>query len=48
MGGHSGNEKPLFTQITVNIWVPKDVNIVGQSFNVNDILDDEPEKMERL
>lgn len=38
----------MFTNITVNIWAPKDINLVGPSFKLNDVLDDEPEKLERL
>jgi hypothetical protein len=45
---HSGNEKQLFTNMTVNAFVPIDPNLLNPSFKVNDVLDDEPEKLERL
>eukprot|EP00347_Sterkiella_histriomuscorum_P005620 403355899 len=49
MLAHSGgNDKQLFTNITVNIFVPKDPNIITPTFNLIDILDDEPEKFEKL
>jgi len=32
----------------VNIFVPKDPAILNPQFKLNDILDDEPEKLERL
>jgi hypothetical protein len=40
---HSGNEKKMFTNITVNVFVPKDPNIIGPSFDLVDDLDDDPE-----
>jgi hypothetical protein len=48
MMGHSGNEKQMFASITVNVWIPKDANIVGTQFKLEDILEDEPDKMERF
>jgi len=45
---HSGNEKQLFTNMIVNIFVPTDPGLLNPQFKLNDILDDEPEKLERL
>ncbi|CDW80141.1 UNKNOWN [Stylonychia lemnae] len=45
---HSGNEKQLFTNMIVNIFVPVDPTLINSQFNLNDTLDDEPEKLERL
>ena len=45
---HSGNEKQLFTNMTVNVFVPIDPTLLNSSFKINDVLDDEPEKLERL
>lgn len=33
--------------MTVNIFVPVDPNMINSAFNLNDTLDDEPEKLER-
>lgn len=45
---HSGNEKQLFTNMTVNVFVPLDPNMLNPSFKVIDAIDDELEKLEKL
>ena len=48
MMGHSGNQKQLFTNLTLNLWLPLDMNSMTHQFNMIDVLEDEPEKMRRL
>lgn len=45
---HSGNEKQLFTNMTVNVFVPIDPNMLNPNFKVIDAIDDELEKLEKL
>lgn len=45
---HSGNQKQMFTNITVNLFVPRDTSLMKPSFDLDEILEDEPEKLIRL
>ena len=38
----------MFTNLTLNLWLPVDMNAMSDQFNMIDVLEDEPEKMRRL
>ena len=42
-------EKPMLETIEINVFIPKDPNeLASDKFNVKDILEDNPESLERL
>ena len=46
MAGHSGNEqKMLFTNINITLFVPIDSNLINPNFMLNDYLDDNFEQL---
>jgi hypothetical protein len=45
---HSGNQKQMFTNITVTVYVPVKASMIGTKFDLEDVLDDEPEKLEQM
>jgi hypothetical protein len=48
-GGHAiAVQKQLFTNININLFVPLDPNIITANFNLNDMIDDNPELLERM
>jgi hypothetical protein len=38
----------MFTNIEINVFIPKDPNLITQLFNINDMIEDEFEKLECL
>lgn len=52
-GGYSNNnaamEKQLFTNININLFIPKDITIIEEpKFNINEMLEDEIDKFDRI
>ncbi len=44
---HSGgNEKKMFTNITVNLFVPKDPHVIGPNLDLVEDLEDDPAAFE--
>ena len=50
MGGalNSAAQKQLFTNVDINVFVPKDPSIITSTFKVVDMIEDEFEKLDRL
>lgn len=50
MGGalNPSSQKQLFTNIDINVFVPKDPTVITSAFKVIDMIEDEFEKLDRL
>ena len=44
----SQDNKQKFTNIDVNLYIPRDPNMIKTSFKMSDAIEDEPENFERL
>ena len=43
-----GQQKAMFTNVEVNLLIPKDVSVINTQFNLQDYIDDNFEEMERM
>lgn len=42
------NQKALFANIEINMWIPRDPYLITKEFKLQDLIEDEIEKLEKV